>query len=150
MSNQPAPIKLLVETVPLVLEVDGGNFKLELKLAWSFRAQMLIETRLREYGVRVNFVQHAQEFWVNIDSVCLAVALWATSVQAHGDEFSSEAGFERLVSYITPDNFTPAVVALKEAYLQSLSEATRERIRKTEAGEEIEAPADPMAAPVQA
>lgn len=143
---------LLAPTVPLKLEVEADkNGVLELELAWTMRAVILIETKLRALGVKVNVLQNPEAFWTDMDCTALAVAVWALAHQSHPD-LRDEAGFDSIVSYITPENYAVATIALKEAFLESLSKKRRDEVEAAvqaavEAG--TKPPANPTPAPAQ-
>ncbi len=150
--------KLLASTVPVVLEVEGVQQKLELRLAWTMRAVILIESKLREHGVKINALQNPSLFWTELDCTKLAVGIWATSLQDQ-PQYGDEDGFETIASYIVPQNYGAASTALKECFVESLSKERQDEVRKAEA--EVEkllragesAPAaesqDPTPAPAQ-
>lgn len=143
----PKVAKLLVGSVPLVLEVDGGAHKLPLKLAWSMKAVLLMEARLRQSGINVNVIQDLRSFWRNIDSSKLTAAVWATSLQEN-PEFGDDEGFDVISSFITQDNAGVAIDALWNAFLESLSPERRDALKKA-AEEDAKAGTDPTTAPIQ-
>lgn len=142
MAKREKVTKLLAESVPLKLEVEGGVPPLELRLAWTMWAAMTIESRLRSEGVRINILQDLKSFWSEMDCNRLAVGIWSCS-QQDNPEYANEEGFEIISSYLTPDNYSVAMLALKEAFLQSLSETRRKAIH------DIESKSDPTPAPNQ-
>jgi hypothetical protein len=133
--------KLLAQSVPLKLEVEGVT-PLEIKLAWNMYAAMTIESRLGEMGVRINILQDLKSYWTEMDCNRLAVGIWSCS-QQDNPEYANEEGFEIISSYLTPDNYAAGMLALKEAFLQSLSETRRAAIR------DLENKPDPTPAPSQ-
>lgn len=124
--------KILAPTVPLILEVDDGEHKLELKLAWTMRGVILLEGRLRSLGKDINVLQNPSEFWTTMDCTMLATAVWAMS-QQENPEYADEPGFEVLLSFMVTENLGAASHALKEAFLESLSKKRRDEIRAAEA-----------------
>lgn len=131
MVKQVKVTKLLAQSVPLVLEVEGVP-PLELKLAWTMYAAMTIESRLRSQGVLINILQDLKSYWMNLDCNRLAIGIWSCA-QQDNPEYADEDGFEIISSYLTPDNYAPAMTALREAFLESLSEARRKIIKEVEA-----------------
>src|SRR5260370_14288727 len=120
--------KLLAPTVPLKLEVEADkDGVLELKLAWSMRAVILIESKLRELGNAVNVLQNPERFWKEINCTSLTVATWALAHQEHAD-LRDEDGFDVIASYITPENYATCALALKAAFWESLSKKRRDEI----------------------
>ena len=148
---RPAKVaKLLVSSVPLILEVDGGEHKLPLRLAWSMKAVLLMEERLRRSGVVVNVLQDLRSFWRSIDSAKLTAGVWATCLQEN-PEFSDDEGFDVVASFINQDNAGVATNALWESFLESLSPERRDAIRRAaeEDAASGEAVSDPTPAPAQ-
>jgi len=154
MSKRPKVAKLLAPTTPLVLEVEGGH-RLEIDLAWTMRAVILIESRLRLQGIEINALQNPSSFWTNLDCTMLAIGLWACAIQEQ-PEYADEDGFEVISSFIVTDNYAAAATALKSAFLESLSKERRDEIKAAEE-KELNAPKpagesptpDPTPAPVQ-
>jgi len=147
--------KLLAPTVPLKLEVDADkNGVLELKLAWTMRAVILIEAKLRELGLAVNVIQNPASFWTDLNATTLAVAVWALSHQEHAD-LRDEEGFDYVISYLVPENWLLAADGIKNAFWESLSQKRRDEIEAgiRAAAEAVkagaEAPANPTPAPAQ-
>lgn len=126
--------KLLAPSVPVVFEAEGAE-ALKLKLSWTMKAVMTIERKLRELGDDVNVLQLGQ-FWNGMDASRLAVSIWACAMQDQ-PQYADAEGLEIIASYITPENYPVANLALKEAFLESLSEKRRAEIRAAE--EEAEA-----------
>jgi hypothetical protein len=129
MSKQLKVAKLLAPTVPLILEVE--DHKLELKLAWTMRAVMLLESRLRAIGQPVNVLQNPSQFWTELNVTSLVTAVWALSLQEQ-PEYGDDSGFETITSFLVTDNLGTAASAIKEAFLESLSEERRTAIREAE------------------
>ena len=146
MANSPKVAKLLVSSVPLTLEVEGVAVKLPLKLSWNMRAILTIEHKLRELGDPINILQALGSFFRDLDATRLVVGVWAAA-QQDSPEYAGDEGLEVIQSYLTPDNYGVAVVALKDAFLESLSKERRDAIRKAEK-EELEGaePKDPTPA----
>ena len=146
MANSPKVAKLLVSSVPLTLEVDGGALKLPLKLSWNMRTIMQVERKLRDLGDPVNILQALGAFFRDLDATRLAVGVWAAA-QQDSPEYVGDEGLEIISSFLTPDNYGVAVVALKDAFLESLSKERRDAIKKAEK-EELEGaePKDPTPA----
>lgn len=135
----------------LSLTVEGDH-KLDLRLAWTTRAVILIENRLRQEGRPLNALQNPSVFWTEMDCTTLAVAVWACALQEQ-PEYGEEDGFDTITSYMTPDNFSVAVKALKDCFLESLSKERRDEIKKAEeeaSNKANEDAADPTKAPATA
>ena len=145
--------RLLAPTVPLVLEVDDGAHKLELRLAWTMRGVILTELKLRELGIYVNVIQNPGLFWRDLDSAKLTAAVWGMSSQEH-PEYQDDEGFETITSFLITENYEVAAERLKDAFLESLSPKRREEIREAEK-QAVSSPtpptpsSDPTPAPVQ-
>ena len=157
MAKHTKVAKLLVSTVPLVLQVEGVAEKLELKLAWTMRAVVTIEAKLREQGVRLNALQNPSQFWTELDCTKLALGIWATSQQEQ-PQYADEDGLDTISSFLVPENYGAAAKALKQCFVESLSKERQEEIQKAEAelqklldaGENPPGkPADPTPAPAQ-
>lgn len=149
--------KLLAPSVPLKLVVEDAdkNGTLELKLAWTMRGVILIESKLRSLGIAANVLQNPEEFWTEINCTSLAVAVWALAHQEHAD-LRDEEGFDVIASYITPENYATCAVALKAAFWESLSKKRRDEIEAAIAAAAEAAakgapdkPANPTPAPAQ-
>jgi hypothetical protein len=144
--------KLLAESVHLILSVDEGAHKLELELAWTMRAVILIESKLREYGITgINVLQQPKKFWDSMDCTMLTIAIWALSYQVHS-EYRDDEGFDIIASYITPENLAVASDAVNRAFMASLSDKRRKEIQEASQGETEktgEPTPDPTLAPVQ-
>jgi len=134
-NKQPKLTKLLAPTVPLVLEVEADNperpHRLELDLAWTMRAVIIMESKLRQMGVELNVLQNPGIFWTGIDFTRLALGIWACSQQEQ-PEYADEEGFDIITSFMTMDNYAAAVKALKDAFLESLTKERREELRRLE------------------
>lgn len=142
--------KLLAESVPVALEAEGAQ-TLNLKLAWTMRGVILTETKARELGLRYNILQRPDEFWKSMDATTLAIAVWAMASQEQ-PETTTDDGFDLIASYLTVDNMVVAALALKAAYLKSLSEKMRKELEEgiKAAAEEDKAPENPTPAPATA
>jgi hypothetical protein len=142
--------KLIAPSVELVLEAEGVSEKLVLKLAWTMRSVMVIETQLRQLGIDQNILQDPSSFWKNLDCCALAIAVWACSWQEHPD-LRGEDGLDIITSYLITENWGKASQALKDCFLESLSKERRDDIKKREQEERNGgAPgADPTSALVQ-
>jgi hypothetical protein len=140
--------KILAPTVPLILQVD--DFKLELELAWTMRAVILLESHLRTYGKTVNVLQNPSQFWTELDCTMLTIAVWALAQQTN-QMYADDDGFDIISSYLTTDNYGVAAAGVKKAYLESLSEERRNAIETAEAqaAEASKQPDDPTPAPAQ-
>jgi hypothetical protein len=143
--------KLIAPSVPLILEVEGPNqttLKLELELSWTMSGVIILESKLRELGIKVNVLRGAADFWDKMDSATLCTAVWAFA-QSRDKTYADEAGFDTIASYITPENFVVATAGLQEAFMQSLSEKRRKEIEDAiKAAQEGSSP-DPTLAPEQ-
>lgn len=138
MANQQRAARLLAPTVPLVLKVDAGEpeeKKLELKLAWTMLGVIQLEARLRALGVNINVIGNASEFWKNLDGTRLAFTVWSMSQQEH-PEYVDDDGFDVIASYLVPENYVTAMMALKECFVESLSKKQRDELRAAEADAE--------------
>lgn len=141
--------KLLAETTPLALAAEGAT-TLDVKLAWTMKGVILVETKARELGLHYNIFQRPDEFWTTMDASTLAIAVWAMCSQAQ-PELICEEGFELIASYITFENLAVAATALKEAYLKSLSEKMRKELEEALKGKGKEgASENPTPAPATA
>lgn len=141
MKKRPVA-KLHVQSVPLTLQIDNSP-KLELSLSWNMHAVMLMETRLRSYGIIVNLMRDSGRFWNEMNATTLAVAIWATA-QQNDQDFADDEGLDVVASYLAIDTYAPAVTALRKAYLESLSEKTRAEIEAAlKKAEEATAAANP-------
>jgi len=145
--------KLLAPTTTLVLKVDEGTpeeKRLELELAWTMGAVLTLEKELRDVGEEVNIFQDPAKFWTQLSCTKLAFGIWAAAQQEH-PEYAGDEGFQIISSYLTPDNYAAAAIGLKECFLESLSKARRDEIRKAEAvvAEKTGVPTDPTSAPAQ-
>lgn len=141
--------KLLAPSVPLALEVEGdpSPIRLELRLAWTMRAAITIESSLKAHGAEVNILQSPGEFWKSLDCTRLAIGIWACASQDQ-PQYADEEGLEVIESFLTLDNYEAACAALKSAFLESLSKKRRDEILKAEA-EGSKPAADPQPAPAQ-
>lgn len=131
MAKQQKVAKLLAPTIPLVLEVEGDVPKLELSLSWTMGGVILLESRLRRLGDEVNVLQEPASFWTEMDCTRLVTAVWAMSQQATQD-YADEAGFDVIASYIITENLAAASMALKKAFIESLSKKRRDEIEVAE------------------
>lgn len=158
MSDRTKLAKLMVSTVPLVLEVEGETapIKLELKLAWTMTAVITIETWLRtRFGSDINILQNPSSFWTGLDCTKLALGVWACAMQEQ-PQYADDEGFEVIQSFMNQDNYHVAIEALRAAYLETLSKAHREEVlkavevRRAAIARGEQPPADPIAAPTPA
>jgi hypothetical protein len=154
--------KLLAQTFPLRLEVEGKNgpICLDLNLAWTMDAIMLTETKLRrDYDLRVNLFLNPAAFWTSLDCTTIGVSVWAAALQEH-PEYADAEGFAVINSFLTPvENRQKAGSVLRECFIESLTKEQREAIREAERvevaakknGDVVPAPvaADPIPAQTQ-
>lgn len=155
MANAPTIGALLVTTVPLKLAVNEGEateIKLDLKLAWTMKAVMLMEAKCREFGVYgVNILQDPSGFWNRMDCTVLAIAVWSLSQQEHWKQYGEGRGFDTIASFLVAENYLAATKAVKAAYVASLSDKRRKELEEAEAKEAAgkTAPSNPTPAPSQ-
>lgn len=154
MAKQIKVAKLLSPTVPLVLEVEGDNGPIQLKLhlAWTMKAVILIEAKLREQGVHVNALQNPSLFWRELDCTRLALGVWATALQEQ-PQYADDDGFDAIASFLVPENYAVAADALKRCFTESLSKKRRDEIKAAEeeaAKKDAEAAKEPEPDPMMA
>jgi hypothetical protein len=122
--------KLLAPTVPLELKIDNPDIPpLLLKLAWSMKAAVVIEGKLRSMGVKANVISNVNSYWFDMDATRLAAGVWATAQQEQ-PQYADDEGFDLILSYMTPDNYTVAFEALNNAFMEALSPERRDAIKK--------------------
>lgn len=123
--------KLLAPTVPLELGIEGSDIPpLKLRLAWTMKAAVLIESKLRSMNFKTNVISNVNSFWMDLDATRLAVGVWA-SAQQEQPQYADDDGFDLILSYLTPDNYNTALAALNDAFIESLSPDRRAAVRKS-------------------
>lgn len=147
----PSPLRRrIAPTVPLTLtlEVEGGEkWTRNFRLSFDFNATCRIEQMTGQSVLN-------GEVFRNPNATTLSIMLWATVCATHpeydydpktDEDEETCAGLVAIRSYMDSSNVRAITVALSDAFLASLPEADRTRIKTKVAGGESP---DPTAPPV--
>lgn len=114
-------IEQIAPSVPLELTLTGGRV-LSFRLSFDYNALALVEEK-------TGYNLHRGAIFNNVTASNLSVLLWA-SLQNANPEYEGDLGLKAVRSYLTLSNRNAVENAIQEAYMASLPDDERERIKE--------------------
>src|SRR5437899_3320425 len=124
MGSKSAIYRRLAPSVPLSLTFkdETGSKTLNFRLAFDFNAAAAIEEKTGKNILRGELLD-------SMNARDLSVAFWAMLLMNH-PEFDSDEGLIAARTYMTISNANDVAVAVKNAFITSLSEETQKAIKE--------------------